>query len=352
MTGWQHVRPATRQRLWRWGRLAGGGLILALLVRRVGTGPFLDGVRRIDPGSVLAVLGITAMTTVVSAWRWRLIAGGLGLRIPLGRAVASYYRSQFLNCTLPGGILGDVDRGVRHGTTSDGTDGKGGGGSGVDSRHISISLRSVLWDRAAGQVVQVLLATMTLLVIASPVRPAMALVASVLLVAAALMALVVLVLPDRGPSWVARAVRTVRDDVRASLLTREAGPAVLAASVVVVAGHVAVFLVAARTADSPASIATLVPLAMLVLLSMTVPTSIGGWGPREGVAAWAFAVAGLGASQGVETATTYGVLSLVATLPGALVLLMPWLVGSGPGSSAGSTVAASAGSGLVGSTHG
>jgi hypothetical protein len=60
---------------------------------------------------------------------------------------------------------------------------------------------------------------------------------------------------------------------------------------------------------------------MLVLLSMTVPTSIGGWGPREGVAAWAFAVAGLGAAQGVQTATTYGVLSLVATLPGVVVLL-------------------------------
>ena len=63
---------------------------------------------------------------------------------------------------------------------------------------------------------------------------------------------------------------------------------------------------------------------MLVLLAMTVPTSIGGWGPREGVAAWAFAAAGLGAAQGVATATVYGVLSLVATLPGAVVLVRSW----------------------------
>ena len=61
---------------------------------------------------------------------------------------------------------------------------------------------------------------------------------------------------------------------------------------------------------------------MLVLLAMSVPINIGGWGPREGVAAWAFAVAGLGAVQGVETATTYGVLSLAATLPGAVVLIL------------------------------
>jgi hypothetical protein len=54
---------------------------------------------------------------------------------------------------------------------------------------------------------------------------------------------------------------------------------------------------------------------------MAAPLSLGGWGPREGVAAWAFAVAGLGASLGVTTAVVYGVLVLVASLPGALVLL-------------------------------
>jgi hypothetical protein len=52
--------------------------------------------------------------------------------------------------------------------------------------------------------------------------------------------------------------------------------------------------------------------------------NIGGWGPREGVTAWAFAAAGLGASRGVATAVVYGVMVLVATLPGAGVLLASW----------------------------
>jgi hypothetical protein len=39
------------------------------------------------------------------------------------------------------------------------------------------------------------------------------------------------------------------------------------------------------------------------------------------MAAWAFAVAGLGAGLGVTTAVVYGVLVLVASLPGAVVLL-------------------------------
>ena len=63
----------------------------------------------------------------------------------------------------------------------------------------------------------------------------------------------------------------------------------------------------------------LLPLALLVLLAAALP-NIGGWGPREGVTAWAFAAAGLGASLGVATAVVYGVMVLVATLPGAAVL--------------------------------
>jgi hypothetical protein len=90
---------------------------------------------------------------------------------------------------------------------------------------------------------------------------------------------------------------------------------------VVVAGHTATFLIAARATGVAAPSATLLPLALLILLAMAIPANIGGWGPREGVAAWTFAAAGLGAAQGVATAVAYGVLSLAANLPGALVLL-------------------------------
>ena len=63
----------------------------------------------------------------------------------------------------------------------------------------------------------------------------------------------------------------------------------------------------------------LLPLMVLALLAMALPLNIGGWGPREGAAAWAFASAGFGAHQGVATATAFGVLMLIATLPGAIV---------------------------------
>jgi glycosyltransferase 2 family protein len=71
----------------------------------------------------------------------------------------------------------------------------------------------------------------------------------------------------------------------------------------------------------------MLPLTLLVLLGAALP-NVGGWGPREGVTAWAFAAAGLGASRGVATAVAYGVLVLAASLPGAVVLVAAWARGS------------------------
>jgi glycosyltransferase 2 family protein len=116
-------------------------------------------------------------------------------------------------------------------------------------------------------------------------------------------------------------VPVVRSDLRA-LLASGAAPGVVLLSALAVAGHVTVFAVAARTAGVTVGPDRLLPLALLVLLAMAVPFNVAGWGPREGVAAWAFGAAGLGASAGVETAVVYGVLVLVASLPGAAVLVV------------------------------
>jgi hypothetical protein len=67
----------------------------------------------------------------------------------------------------------------------------------------------------------------------------------------------------------------------------------------------------------------MLPIALIAMAAMVLP-SVGGWGPREGVTAWAFGAAGLGAQAGVATAVVYGVMVLVASLPGAVVLIVAW----------------------------
>jgi len=119
----------------------------------------------------------------------------------------------------------------------------------------------------------------------------------------------------------ARMLHAVVDDLAAIVRAPQVGVGILLASVLVVLGHAGVFLVAVRAAGVEVSAVASLPLALVVLLAASIPTSIAGWGPREGIAAWAFAVAGLGAAQGLTVSVVYGVIALVATLPGAVVLV-------------------------------
>ncbi|MDQ6642462.1 MAG: flippase-like domain-containing protein [Actinomycetota bacterium] len=295
---------------WIWARILGGCATLTVVLWRIGTGPFLDGVRTVDVRALTTAAAVAVPTTVCCAWRWSLVSRGLGVDMPLRTAVLSCYRSQFLNTTLPGGVLGDVHRGLRHGRDA-GDAGRG--------------LRTVAWERFAGQVVQVGMATVVLLALSSPVHASMPYVVAASVVALAPVALLARRLPRVGWTLGVRTARTAVRDLRDGLLGRRAWPAIVVVSALAVVGHIVTFLVAARTAGVTASPVRMLPLALLVLLAMGIPTNVAGWGPREGVAAWAFGAAGLGASQGVATSVVYGVMVLVAGLPGAGVLAVGWL---------------------------
>src|SRR2546425_10860213 len=88
-------------------RLAVGVAVLWFLGRQVGAAPFEDGLRAVTWQAVVAAVTLTALTTVCSAWRWRVVARALGVDIGLPGATCAYYRSLFLNSVLPGGGLRD-----------------------------------------------------------------------------------------------------------------------------------------------------------------------------------------------------------------------------------------------------
>jgi uncharacterized membrane protein YbhN (UPF0104 family) len=285
--------------------------MLAVLFWRLGTGPFLIGVRTIDGAALAEAAGIAVLTTLCCAWRWKTVAGGLGVDLPLPAAVAAYYRSLFLNVTLPGGIVGDVHRGVSHGR---------------DVGDIGRALRAVAWERSAGQVVQAVLTVVILVALPSPVRSSMPLLALAVVVALCGAVLVARTRTDGRSVW-ARLRRAAARDIREGLLARGAWLGIALASALIVAGHTITFLLAARTAGTTAPLSHLLPIAVLAMLAMVLP-SVAGWGPREGVTAWAFGAAGLGVQQGVATAVVYGVMVLVASLPGAAVLVVAWFRGT------------------------
>jgi uncharacterized membrane protein YbhN (UPF0104 family) len=298
-------------------RLAAGGIVLWFLGRQVGAAPFEDGLRAVTWQAVLAAVTLTVLTSVCSAWRWRVVARALGADIDLLSATGAYYRSLFLNSVLPGGILGDVHRAV--------TQGRRAG-------DVAQGVRAVAWERLCGQVIQAVVTAVVLLTLPSPVRPALPYVLAGIAGVAGGAALVVRGAARRGRSRLTRAARGVAADLRHGLLAAGVWPQVTLASVLIVAGHTATFVVAARAAGCTAPLGELVALLMVVQTAASIPLSIGGWGPREGVAAWAFAAAGLGAATGITITTLYAVLMLAAVAPGAGLLLGDTVRrGGGPG---------------------
>jgi hypothetical protein len=211
-------------------------------------------------------------------------------------SVAAYYRSQFLNATQPGGVLGDAHRGIRHGRSAG---------------DLRAGLRATVWDRVTGQLVQAGLLVIALVVLPTPLR------------SWAPEAFVVLGFVALLVWWFARRQGTigfVGDDLR--LLLRPAVAArVVAASTACTTAHVAVFVVAVAAVGVDASPALMVALALAVLVGSAVPLNVAGWGPREGVTAGLFALAGLGSMTGLIVSVVFGVLAAVATLPGLIVLI-------------------------------
>lgn len=311
---WRHRGAAPAwQRVPAWlgatAKVGTGVAILGFLAARFGTDGFVEGAGALTPATVACALGIGLLTTIGSALRWRLVATRLGaLHLRLTQAVGAYYRSLFLNASLPAGIVGDAERAVRHAVSS--------GAPGP-------AARAVVFERLSGQVALWVVTAVALAtgpawlgVWASPVESAV----GVGLLLGLLAALLVGVVATRRASR--HGDGRVRGELR-RLLAADTWPQVTGLSLAVLAGHVALFLVAARAVGAQEPVTTLLPLVLLALVAMGVPLNVGGWGPREGAAAWAFATAGLGAQLGLSTAVAYGVLAFVASLPGLPV----WLLG-------------------------
>jgi uncharacterized membrane protein YbhN (UPF0104 family) len=281
---------------------ATAAVVIVVLLRRLGAGPFLQALSRATLPALVLALAIGAVTTVLSAVRWVRAARLLGLALPPARALTDYYAALLLNAVLPGGVLGDVRRAALHGR---------------DAGRIRSATAALLLERCAGQLV--LLAAAAVVWVADPS-----------------------VVPGPAPAWriagvalgvvalgVALGVAVRSGRLLPPLHVRDVA-ALLAVSAVVLCGHVAMFVLAARTAGVPVSVVALLPLALVALLAMSLPLNLAGWGPREGVTAWTFAGAGLGAGRGVTVAVLYGLFALVAALPGAAVLLSRRSVPLGP----------------------
>lgn len=278
---------------------AGVGILVAV-VFTVGGEAFLRGLAGVSALTVGAAIVLTAVATAAAALRWRAIARRLGVPLSLPDATLAYYRSQFLNSVLPGGVLGDVDRAVVHGR---------------EAGRVAQAARAVAAERVGGQLVQLVFAASVLAVLgvqaSAPLEGVLAVVAGIGAVIAVVAAL---------SARARRAVRRELAHARVAFGSLGVLAQVVATSIVAVSCHAATFVVACLAVGVRATPRQLVAVALLTVLAGSIPLGIGGWGPRETVAAAAFTALGLAAADGVAASTAFGVLATIAVLPGAAVL--------------------------------
>ena len=326
-----------------------------------------------EPMWLAAALALSFPQVALSAWRWRLTAQRLGAPIRFGEALREYYVATFLNQILPGGVMGDAARAWRHArsTRSEGVlrgpVGESIGpavGTKVETRRqmplgapvetsagapfeppfeppfetpvetpvetpaaapVGLAAwHAVLIERASGQLA--LLAVVLATLVVSPelqgttarmfTSPDGGSNSPVTLALALLLALAGIAL-WRGRGHVARFRRAVQE----ALLARDVFLRQLVASLLIVASYVGVYLCCMRMIGIDTPLATAAPLVPWVLLAMAIPLSIAGWGVREGAAALVWQAAGLDPAQGVAISISYGVVILLSSLPGALMLL-------------------------------
>ena len=242
-----------------------------------------------------ALLALTALTFLM-ARRWQATVHLLGLDLGYTRAVMEYYLAQLLNLVLPGGVVGDVSRAVRLRKDGD----------------MVLAAQSVLIERLIGQTS--LFTVMFLAFLAAMLVPdglpwpawTWGILAIGVCVAVVLLGMAF------GRNRIGRFIRlTLR-------VLRRVQQLILSTLIVLLIVFSFYACAAATGTVLPAAAwFTLIPL---VLTSMLIPLSVGGWGWREGAAAALFPIAGASADAGVATGIAYGAMMLIAALPAVFVL--------------------------------
>ncbi len=294
-------------------RIATTVAILAALAWLLDTKAIAAALAGADALPILAALGLVQAQIVLSAWRWRLIAERLELRLPMGLATGEYYIASLLNLVLPGGVPGDTLRAVRL-------------AKGAAAPAWRPVVRSIVLERAAGQMALagVMVAGFAVwpLMLEARVPDEAAWLAVGALVLGCVIVLMLAVVARGGPAAVRSALAGLGVDLRRALASDGAWLKQGALNLTIVASYVATFALAAAAIGHPLPWVGWLTVVPVVLFSMVVPVTIGGWGIREAIAASLWPLLGLDPTIGFATSVLYGLIAMIGSLPGAAFLVL------------------------------
>jgi uncharacterized membrane protein YbhN (UPF0104 family) len=287
--------------------------LLYLALRDIDFAALQARLRRID--LVWIALSVLAgfVQIGVAALRWREITLACGAELKTGTAMRFQLIGSFFNQTLPSTIGGD---GVRLWLLQR---------NGAPWREATYS---VLVDRAVGLIVLAVMVVVSLPWSLALIGNTEGRIALVVLDFAALAAcvgfLVLGVLPWGWLKslWPLRHVQACAVIANRVIFDARSGPRVLGLSILNHLLSVVIAWCVGRAIASPVTFAQMFLLIPPIMLIMTIPISIAGWGVREQTMQVAFMNAGLSGADGLTISLLYGIVLFLIGAAGGLV----WLV--------------------------
>lgn len=273
-------------------RVAASIAVLAVILSRVSIEEVLARGAGGAPLLLAAALALSLLGVVLVALRWRLLAGWLGLEVPVGFAVRALFLAVFGGQVLPSALGADILRGW------------------MLARHTSGVARTVA-SLMADRLVALFAACLLVLLSGGGTKQLLPAYGGLLGPAAALISGGILLAFLLG-------LRRGMEGV-----TLQPGPILLAIAIALTvhAGTVAVAAVTARAYAVDSSLELWISVIPLSVIVSALPISLNGWGVREAMIVVLAAPLGLPAAEALLVSLTLGILNMLASLPGALVML-------------------------------
>jgi glycosyltransferase 2 family protein len=297
-----------------WFRLVVTLALLALVALQVDWAAFLERVAGGSPAwlAVALLLVLAALATGAARWWWLLSAAGI--RLTAAEVARVYAVSTFASTFLPTSIGGDVARALL--VTRDGR------------MLVRVGL-TILVDRAGAFVGMLVVAWGAVLLVPAVLPDGVLALLAVLTALAVAGGLVLLWLAAGGgrsltrrlPERIRAPLSGAREVIAVYGRNPRTLPVLLTTSVAFQILAAAQLWAIAEALDLPLSFAAAAVTLTLVTVATLVPLSIAGFGIREGSYVVLLAPLGIDATDATAISLTAVVVLLVASLPGALLLV-------------------------------
>jgi len=300
-----------------WGllalKIALSGALIWYFIGKSDLGAVMESLRQVDAATVVAVLAMFLAQIVLVAWRWgalmRLV--GVGKGFSFHEIVRTVWSANFFNTTLVSSVGGDAFRLwtiVRAGNP------------------LGKSVNSIFLDRLTALMALMILIAISLPYVMELIADEAAFLSYALLIAAFLAGFAALFHADRLPRriqhWrLVRGLANLAADTRRLSLHMDNLLPVAALSLLVHILNIFVVYVLARGLEIGISFLDCFFLVPPVILAMTLPISIAGWGVREGAMIVSLGLIGVSQESALVLSILFGLGITLAALPGGVIWL-------------------------------